>query len=52
MLVLDVADDGFDGGTALHQFFETVCDAALLALGEDAERVGVSRMVAAIGIPP
>ena len=48
MLILGVADDGLDGGTALRQFFEAAGNTTLLALGEDAELVGVRCLVATI----
>ena len=48
VLIRDVADDGFDGATTLHEFFEIVCDAALVALGGDAQIVGVWRIVTAL----
>ena len=47
-LVLDVTDDGFAGSTALHLLFECGRYTALLALGEDAEPVGVRCVVALV----
>lgn len=45
-----MANDGLDGGTALHQFYETVSNATFLALGSDAELVGVGSVVALVRV--
>jgi hypothetical protein len=47
-LVLDMADDGFDGGAPFHLAFDLLRDAALLAGGEDMEFVGERRVVALV----
>ena len=48
VLVLDVTDDRFDGGTALHLLFDCGRHTAFLALGKDAEGVGVGSVVASV----
>ena len=45
MLVFDLADDGFDGGAALHQFFDGERYATFLTLCIDAEPVGIGGVV-------
>ena len=48
MAVLDVADDGFNGGAAAHLAFDGGRHAAFLAGGEDLEPVGERGIVTAV----
>ena len=48
VLVLDVANHGFDGGTPLHHLFYGWRNTALLALGEDPKLVSVGRIMATV----